>query len=79
MARSVPRTVEDPMDDMDPSDDLMSAAQVGFHRVPRTSLGRALLAARREFLASEGRFLGWEELEREIAERRGGVHAGDDE
>lgn len=41
---------------------------------PKTELGRFALAARREFLAANGRFLTREELEREIAERRGGIH-----
>ena len=45
--------------------------------VPRTELGRLALAARREFLAANGRFLTRVELEREIAERRGGTHLHD--
>lgn len=42
---------------------------------PRTELGRLLLAARREFVAVEGRFLDRDELDRELAERRGGASA----
>jgi hypothetical protein len=45
----------------------------GLGRPPRTELGRLLLAARREFLESEGRFLDRDEFERELAERRGGA------
>ena len=42
--------------------------------VPRTELGRLALAARREYLAAGGRLLSREEIEREVAERRGGTH-----
>ena len=42
---------------------------------PQTELGRLLLAARREFVAAEGRFLNRDELDRELAERRGGASA----
>ena len=42
---------------------------------PRTELGRLLLAARREFVAAEGRFLNRDALDRELAERRGGASA----
>jgi hypothetical protein len=58
-------------------DDLAVAREVGFDRVPRTELGRALLEARRQILASGQGFLSWEELEREIAERRGGAAPDD--
>lgn len=40
---------------------------------PRMELGGLLLAARREFVGAEGRFLDRGELARELAERRGGV------
>jgi hypothetical protein len=42
---------------------------------PQTELGRLLLAARREFVAAEGRFLDRDELDCELAERRGGASA----
>lgn len=51
----------------------------GFGFEPRTELGRLILAARREFLAANGRFLAREELERELAERRGAPYRSDDE
>lgn len=51
----------------------------GLEDVCHTELGRLLIAARREFLEAEGRFLTSEELEREIAERRGGVSWDDEE
>ena len=37
----------------------------------RTPLGRMLLAAREEFLGSGEPMLDWEDLERELVERRG--------
>ncbi len=43
--------------------------------VPRTPLGRLLMEARREVIASGVPLLDWDDLEREVAERRGG--AGD--
>lgn len=46
----------------------------GFGCEPRSELGRMILAARREFLAANGRFLTQKELEQELAERRGGSH-----
>ena len=46
---------------------------------PRTELGWAALAARRECFAAGGRTLTREEIEREVAERRGGTHLLDDQ
>ena len=80
MAQPVPRTAEELPEDLDtPEARAAAAAAVGFDRVPHTPLGRKLLAARLEFLRTNGRFLTDEELEREIAERRGGVYLADDE
>jgi hypothetical protein len=46
--------------------------------VPRTPLGRELMAIRKRILASGQPLLDtWEDLEREVAERRGGSF-GDD-
>ncbi|MGH8573787.1 MAG: hypothetical protein ACREX8_14615, partial [Gammaproteobacteria bacterium] len=45
---------------------------------PQTELARLLLAARREYLAIEGRFLDGHELDRELAERRGGAAVADE-
>ncbi len=47
-------------------------ADIGY--TPRTEFGRLALAAGREFFARHGRFLSMEEIEREVAERRGGTH-----
>ena len=58
--------------------DEAEARAVGLDRAPRTELGQLIVAARRAFLDSHGRFLTREELEREIAERRGGVVANDE-
>jgi hypothetical protein len=41
---------------------------------PRTLLGERLLALRREILATGARLLDQDEVEREIAERRGDHH-----
>jgi len=57
-----------------PTDDL---ADLGYE--PTTQLGRSALAARREYLASGGKPLSREEINREVAERRGGTHLLDDE
>lgn len=46
---------------------------------PRTELGRAVIAARREYFAAGGRPLSREEINREVAERRGGTHLLDDQ
>jgi len=40
-----------------------------------SSLGKRLMEIRKKFIADGGRLLTREELEREIAERRGGVYA----
>ena len=59
--------------------DLEAEAARGLEEVRHTELGRLLIAARREFLEAEGRFLTPEDLEREVAERRGGVSWDDEE
>lgn len=41
--------------------------------LPKTELGRRLMAYRAEIVRSGIPLLDWDELEREIAERRGGV------
>ena len=43
---------------------------------PRTELGKTLAALRAEIIASGERMLGDDELEAEIAERRGGYYRG---
>jgi hypothetical protein len=40
-------------------------------RKPRSNLGRALLAARAEYLATGGKPLSWAEVRTEVARRRG--------
>ena len=57
-------------------DEAEEAITLGLADAPKTELGRLLIAARREFFAREGRFLNRDELEREVAERRGGAFAG---
>jgi hypothetical protein len=41
--------------------------------VPRTPLGHELMAIRARIVASGQPLLDWDEIEREVAERRGGV------
>jgi hypothetical protein len=40
---------------------------------PKTSLGAALLQLRKLYLTHGGKWLNWEEIEAEVAARRGGV------
>jgi hypothetical protein len=40
---------------------------------PRTELGRDLLALRRAYVRDGGKLFSWEEIEAEVADRRGGV------
>jgi hypothetical protein len=40
---------------------------------PKTPLGRRLWELRQQMIASGERLLSWEEIEREVAERRGGA------
>lgn len=42
----------------------------------RTPLGAKLRRWRAQYIESGGRLLTWEEIEREVAERRGGVESG---
>jgi hypothetical protein len=51
-------------------EDVMSGVE------PRTQLGRRLAALRAEIIASGAPLLDGGELEKEIAERRGGYHRG---
>lgn len=46
---------------------------------PRTDLGRRLFALRTEIVRSGTPLLGWDDLERELAERRGGTGLREDE
>jgi len=50
------------------------ASAVELDDVPQTALGRLAVAARREYFASGGHPLSRDEIEREVAERRGGTH-----
>jgi len=38
---------------------------------PRTELGKRLWARRQGYIANGGKLLGWDELDRELAERKG--------
>jgi hypothetical protein len=42
----------------------------------RTSLGKRLLEIRAKILASGAHLLDWDEIEQEVAERRGGLENG---
>ena len=46
--------------------------------VPRTELGRELMAIRNRIVASGQPLLDWEGVRREVAERRGGVYDPDE-
>ncbi len=59
--------------------DMRMVELADFNYVPRTELGRLALAARREYFAAGGRPLSPEEIEQEVAERRGGTHLLDDQ
>lgn len=48
--------------------------QLDLGEASNTEFGRLIIAARREYFAAGGHVLSDEELEREIAERRGGTH-----
>ena len=50
----------------------------GIDYVPRTDFGRRLLEIRRRIIASGGALRSRQELEREIAERRGGWYGCDE-
>ena len=52
-------------------DEVAAAIELGREGMTKTELGRLVIAARREFLLAERRFLDRDELEREMAERRG--------
>lgn len=38
---------------------------------PQTELGKRLWARRRAYIANGGKLLGWDDLERELADRKG--------
>lgn len=59
-------------------DDAQGADTATLDYVPRTELGQLALAARREYIAAGGSFLSRDEIEREVAERRGGTYLLDD-
>jgi hypothetical protein len=59
--------------------DVEAAIDLGLKRSQRTDLGRLVLAARREFFSAEGRFLDGDELDREVAVRRGGETAASED
>jgi hypothetical protein len=44
---------------------------------PRTDLGRRLWELRKEIVAAGAPLLDWDDLEQEIAERRGGISESD--
>jgi len=39
--------------------------------MPRTELGKRLWARRQAYIASGGKLINWDELDRELAERKG--------
>lgn len=47
-----------------------------FPYTPKTSLGKRLLKLRAKIMASGERVLDWEEIEKEVANRRGGLEGG---
>ena len=61
------------------ADEIEEAITLGRNGSPQTEFDRLLIAARREFFAAEGRFPSRDELAREVAERRGGPAAVDEE
>ena len=67
MATVVNQAVVQPVDQNEFSAD----DPAGFGRIPETEFERAVVRARREYLARGGRFLSAEEISREVAEMRG--------
>ena len=59
--------------------EIEEAIDLGLGSVPLTEFDRLLLAARREYFAAEGRFLDRDELDRELAARRGGASLANEE
>lgn len=57
------------------ADEALEAPEPEFQ--PKTPLGRRLWELRQQIVASGELLLDWEDLEREIAERRGGVSEHD--
>jgi hypothetical protein len=45
------------------------------HYVPKTELGKRLVALRRAYIEGGGRLMDWEEIEAEVRSRRGGAEA----
>lgn len=79
METLAPRTADLAVTEDGGRDDAEAVDPAGFGFVPRTELGRLALAARRAYHASEQPWLTREEINREVAERRGGTHLLDDE
>jgi len=80
MARATPKIADevsaDPEQAARPAEPTTDGAEEEY--VPRTEFGRELMAIRKRILASGGGLATWEDLEREIAERRGGTYLSDD-
>ncbi len=70
---AAPRIVDAEEDDATGSD----LADIEYE--PRTELGRLALAARREYFAAGGKPLTREEINAEVASRRGGTHLFDNQ
>jgi hypothetical protein len=67
MPHRTPNPTDTPHENETPLDEVTATY------VPRTELGRKLLALRAEAVKSGIPLLDWDEFEREIAERRGGT------
>lgn len=67
VSRSIQATSEDA-----PVADRADMIDIGYD--PRTDLGRLALAARREYFAAGGKPLSRDEINEEVARRRGGTH-----
>ena len=78
MAKAMPTTAEAADVTGEIGDDALAPDAADLDYVPRTELGRLAIAACREYIASGGRLLSPEEIEREVAERRDGTHLLDD-
>ena len=63
-----------PMDETEETDQSETPLdEVTATYVPRTALGRRLMAIRAEIVRSGVPLLSWDDVEREVAERRGGT------
>lgn len=61
---------------MDIEKEIVEEALELFPYIPKTSLGKRLLEIRAKIIASGEHILDWEEIEKEVAERRGGLESG---